>query len=723
MKITDLSRRNFMLAAAALTQSRRLSSGAAPGSPVQFGNELLTGTLVGTRNCLWSYRLRKSGREFRVGPPVFNLDGHRLAPTLTRIEQAGEPLRLNNGSTEYFYRGTFAAHPDLTLAMQFRLADDSPIIRFRYALESQGRHTLTKPQSVDDLVYLTISLSSLPQLREIRLSNFVELWHSYSAEEVSLTARDYEKGLEEMGPIMVGSDGLHTVLVAYEHGSQYPDAFLHFGLKSDRTLTLSSVKGNYFAGQVVDRDHPYETVWLEMGAVDTGEDELAAAFRRFVLMDMTQNLASRQPYICYNTWNFQERNKWWNGKPYLDSMNNDRVLSEIEVAHRMGIEVYVLDAGWYARTGDWDVSMERIPDGLKRVKARLDGYGMKIGLWFAPTSAAVSSKAYLENKDCVMSWHGEERKPSPSWETEESYPMCLVSRYSDVFEDRIIRLAKELGVTYFKWDGLEQYGCDSSHHDHGSAANSADERADSYAFQMVQRMSRMADRLAKECPETVVDFDVTERARAVGLSFLSSGRYFLINNGPYYHSYDVPIDRKNSSWNIFFYKGRARTWICRAPLGLDRWIPSNLLLTHYFPDDPLDSQEVNIASLVLGQNGIWGDLLSTSDVGIQYIGGTMARYKKVRQAIAESDPMVTGTVGGSPEIHEKISSRSRKGMIVNLDLATLAVKKASYVTRHSVKAPHWASDGVKIDIDATSHARLSFDFTKPGAKMLFFGID
>ncbi len=100
---------------------------------------------------------------------------------------------------------------------------------------------------------------------------------------------------------------------------------------------------------------------------------------------MTQNTESRKPYIFYNTWNFQERNKLWNDKPYLESMNEDRMLKEIDVAHRMGVDVFVLDSGWYEKTGDWTVSSERFPNGLKTVKARLDSYGMKLGLWIGPT--------------------------------------------------------------------------------------------------------------------------------------------------------------------------------------------------------------------------------------------------------------------------------------------------------------------------------------------------
>jgi alpha-galactosidase len=672
---------------------------------------------MGSKDCLWSYRAGKSGREYRISPPVFNVDGQRLTAALTGLERGGKPARLNNGTTEYVYHGTFADRPELSLEVLFRVADDNPIIRFRYALESTKQHTLTKPSTGDDLVYLGVSLKGLSQVKEIRLSTFVELSHSYELDEVSVEPGDLEK--VAMGPIFVGSDGLHSVLVAYEHGSQFPDAFLRFEINPDRALTLHAVKSNYLAGQILDHDHRYETVWLETGALDANEAALASAFRAFVLKHQTQNLASRQPYICYNTWNFQERNKWWNGKMFLDSMNQERMLSEIDVAHRMGIDVFVLDTGWYARTGDWGVSMSRFPNGLKDVKAKLDGYGMKLGLWFGPRSAAATSPAYLENKDCVLSWHGEEPRPAPVWETEESYTMCLVSRYSDAVADQMFHAANTLGVTYFKWDNLGQYGCDSPHHWHGSQANSPQERADSYAFQLVQQMSRIADKLAKACPEAIVDYDVTESRRAFGLCFLSAGRYFLVNNGPYHGNYDLPGEWMKSNPNLFFYKGPARAWICRSPLGLDKWIPSSLLLTHYYPDDPVAFQEINMASLILGQNGIWGDLLSTSDAGVQYIGSMLARYKQVSAAITESDPVMTGLVSGSPEIHEKISARSGKGVVA---IFATNAGSYSYVTRNKVVPKYWASEGVNVTIDSAAHAHLTIDFAKPGAKLLFFGV-
>jgi len=39
------------------------------------------------------------------------------------------------------------------------------------------------------------------------------------------------------------------------------------------------------------------------------------------------------------------------------------ILAEIEVAHRMGVEVFVIDTGWCEKTGDWAASTSRFPRG------------------------------------------------------------------------------------------------------------------------------------------------------------------------------------------------------------------------------------------------------------------------------------------------------------------------------------------------------------------------
>jgi alpha-galactosidase len=663
--------------------------------------------------CLWEYAAR------RIAPPTFLVDGKQLDAAVSRFAPVGVPHVLDNGVTEYLFEGPLAKDPHLQLRVQFQVNAGTPVIRFRYMLKGDSSRTLATSGAANSLTYLATSLKGFSEVKEVTLSNFEQLTHSYTLAEQAIDDRYFADGGAFMGPILASTDGRHSFLLAYEHGSEVPDAFLHYQLSPDRGVRLVAVKGNYVSGQRIDADHPYQTLWMEAASTTGDLDQLASTFRRFALKYMTQNTATRKPYIFYNTWNFQERNKWWNGKPYLESMNEERMLKEIDVAHQMGVDVFVLDTGWYEKTGDWTVSRKRFPDGLKAVKQKLDGYGMQLGLWFGPTTAAVSSGVVSEHPEWRRSWNGKVEEPQEIWETEKSYKMCMVSGYADAFADELIRLADEVGVRYFKWDAIAQYGCNDPHHNHGGPNNTAQERSESYGFQLVQSMSYVADKVAAAVPGAIVDFDVTESGRAMGLGFLSSGKYFLINNGPYYQNYDVPIDLARTNSNLFFHQGPARTWIARSPLTFDKWIPSTLFLTHYFPDDPQQWQEVDVASLILGQNGIWGDLLNISDSGIAFLGSTLSRYKQVRDDITESDPLVTGIVSGSPEIYEKILARTGRGAVV-----IFATERGTYqyITSHSVAPSHWVSDGVTLVQDTAGRAKIEATFDKPGAKILFFGV-
>jgi alpha-galactosidase len=664
--------------------------------------------------CLWAYGQQTSTYHF--SPPTFSIDGKQISAVVSHFTPVGTPTHLDNGATEYLVAGKLAQDSHLQLRIQFQVNDTTPVIRFRYILEADQPRTLRGENS---LIYLQTSLKQLPQVEEVTLSNFSQLTHSYTLYEQPIEDRYFQDSGVFMGPILAAGDQHRSFLVAYEHGSQVPDAFLHYQLGPDRSVRLTAVKGNYVAGQRVDAEHPFQTIWMETAATQGGIDQLASTYRQFVLKYMTQNTATRKPYIFYNTWNFQERNKWWNGRPYLESMNEDRILKEIDVAHRIGVDVFVIDTGWYEKTGDWTVSSKRFPNGLRTVKQKLDGYGMKLGLWFGPTTAAASSRVVREHPEWRRSWDGQVGQPQEVWETEKSYKMCMVSGYADTFADELIRLAKEVGVTYFKWDAIAQYGCNDPHHNHGDESNTPQERSDSYGFQLVQYMSRVADKVAAAVPGAIVDFDVTEGGRAMGLAFLSSGKYFLINNGPYYQNYDIPIDLERTNSNLFFYQGPARAWIARSPLTFDKWIPSTLFLTHYFPDDPQQWQEVDVASLILGQNGIWGDLLHVSDSGVAFIGSTLARYKQVRDDITESDPVVSGVVSASPEIHEKISAATGRGAVV-----IFATERGTYqyITSHRVADEHWVSGGVTVTQDSAGRAKIEATFEKPGAKILLFGV-
>ena len=515
----------------------------------------------GERGSLWEFGTANGNSVHEFAPPIFEINGHLVSGNVGHFSPSGLPAQLDNEVTEYDFEGALVQAPEVILEVQFQVNEKTPVIRFRYTLKGDRRDKLTSVSGSERLTYLQTSLKGWPDAKEVSLSTFAQLTHSYTLSENVIRESDFEDGMTLMGPILATSRGDRSFLLAYEHGSPEPDEYVHYQLGAGRSVSLAAVKGNYVSGQPIDAAHEYRTIWMETADVQGDMNSLASAFRTFVLKYLTQNTGSRFPYIFYNTWNFQERNKWWNSKSYLDSMNQDRILKEIDVAHRMGIEVFVLDTGWYEKTGDWNVNTARFPDGLKAVRAKLDGYGMRLGLWVGPLEAAASSEAVREHPEWRISWNGKVEEPHEVWGSERSYWMCIESGYADALADQLIRVAKETGARYFKWDGISQYGCNDPHHYHGNEENTAQERADSYSFQLVQYMSRIADKVTAAVPGTIFDFDITEGGRPVGLGFLSSGKYFLMNNGPYYQSYDLSIDTSKSNSNLFFNQGPARTWI------------------------------------------------------------------------------------------------------------------------------------------------------------------
>ena len=669
---------------------------------------------------LWQLQAARGAAAYRFAPPQLPLAGGTISGALLDVHADDSPSNDASDIVQYSVHGRLAQAHDLTLRITFRIDIATGVVRFRYTLESANSES-SAVFARGPLEYLRLRTHTpAPQLREVQLSQFVGLTHSYTLQENDFSFPVFTGGAGVMGPILAAHDGSRTLLLAYEHGSTVPESYLRFKGHAGGEISLSADRANTYPGERIDAAHPWHSIWFQAGVFTGGFEDLAPVYRRFIASGMTAHRETRRPYVFYNTWNYQERQRWGPAKrDYLLSINLDRALREIEVAHQLGIDVYVLDTGWFQRTGDWNVSPNRFPDGLQQVRRKLEGYGMRLGLWFGPTSAAVSSAVDRQHPEWRVSRDGVVAAPRSIWGTEPSHEMCLVSPYSRAFAEKVIAVARATGATYFKWDAVAQHGCNDPHHDHGTEANTPEERENSFAFQMIGRMSETAGRIADAIPGAIVDFDVTETGRAMGLAFLTEGKYFLINNGPYYFDYDVPFDKEHDNWNLFFYPGQARSWIARSPLSFDKWIPSTLFLTHYLPDDPRDTQELNIASMILGQDGLWGDLVAISPEGRERIAGLLRLFKQVRDDMAASDPIVTGLLGGSPEIHEKLSAATGRGAVV---VFATAPGRYEYVTKHRASTTHRSNAGVQVTHEPDGRGHILVEFKEPGAKIVFFGV-
>ena len=322
-------------------------------------------------------RYRTDGTLYELCGPEFELDGKVVKSE--KVAYVGEK-KIGKYITESTFAGIMGP---CKIELKIRTCDDTPFVRFCYIL-SGGNVKMTKSLGKDNLVYARWKCGAFAGT-EVRLSEYNHQLYSFCMSEVPA----FRDGDEIMGPILVkhGKDG--CALLAYEHGSGYPDKFIEFAKERD-CVALKAVKGNYYDGRPIggNENAVYKTVWLQFGATRGTEDDIAENYRDFQLKRILPDHPSRKPLIYYNTWNDQERTQLKTGT-YHKCMTLEHIFADIETAHKMGIDVYVIDTGWFTKCGDWEVRTDRFPDALDSVSEKLQSYGMKLGLWINPTAVAL----------------------------------------------------------------------------------------------------------------------------------------------------------------------------------------------------------------------------------------------------------------------------------------------------------------------------------------------
>ena len=92
------------------------------------------------------------------------------------------------------------------------------------------------------------------------------------------------------------------------------------------------------------------------------------------------------------------------------------IFSEIDACADAGAEVFLIDASWYtpphgswhATVGDWQVSLERFPGGLKPFRDYVHGKGMKFGLWMDGERVGPESRIATEHPEWLARPYGDE---------------------------------------------------------------------------------------------------------------------------------------------------------------------------------------------------------------------------------------------------------------------------------------------------------------------------
>ena len=178
---------------------------------------------------------------------------------------------------------------------------------------------------------------------------------------------------------------------------------------------------------------------------DEGMDKLSRRFHKVI-----------REHVCRGKYKMTERpvliNNW--EATYFD-FDEEKIFNIAKQASELGVDMMVLDDGWFGKRdsdstglGDWFVNEDKIKGGLEKLVKRINGLGMKFGIWFEPEMISEESNLYKEHPDWAIQIPG--RKPMRG-----RYQLVLDMTRQDVRDYLYRQISNVLdcaNVEYIKWD-------------------------------------------------------------------------------------------------------------------------------------------------------------------------------------------------------------------------------------------------------------------------------
>ena len=432
---------------------------------------------------LWSLSKRFVSASFSPCDPEYTDFSTDVAPMEYPTNGRGDfrvsalDVLNSDGNTvtdmRYVSHRIFSGKPDIPGLPHLYVSDDSQCD----TLEITMRDSYTGLEAV--LVYCVFSDCDVIS-KHVRLTNTsdsaLKLERALSS-CIDLPSMDYnlitlwgrhakERQLEKR-PLAHGLQGIHSKRGSSSH-SHNPFAAL---VSKDATETNGDVygfnliySGNFtFTAEV---DHNASTR-IVMGIESTDFGWVLEPGESFTTPEAVHVFSSeglggmsRTFHRCYGEhlirgrWKKEKRplliNSW--EAAYFD-FDTDKLISFAERAKELGIEMLVMDDGWFGKRnddtnslGDWFVNEKKLD--LGRLIDSVHAMGLKFGIWYEPEMISPDSELYRAHPDwCV---HVPGRKPSIA---RQQYVLD-VSR-ADVRENVFGQIKNVLGrypIDYVKWD-------------------------------------------------------------------------------------------------------------------------------------------------------------------------------------------------------------------------------------------------------------------------------
>lgn len=284
-------------------------------------------------------------------------------------------------------------------------------------------------------------------------------FHGRHTMERTMERRDLMNGIQTISSARGISSHQHNPFVILcdraateDFGECYGMMLVYSGnhrtdIELDQSGSVRAVMGIHDEGfrWTLNPGQTFETPEVLMTFTDKGLTKLSQTYHRFI-----------QHHICHSCYALERRpvllNSW--EAAYMD-ISEEKLLSIAKGAKELGVELFVIDDGWFGERdddfrslGDWFPNKRKLPDGLTPLLCKIHDMGLKVGLWVEPEMISENSDLYRAHPDWALTVPG--RKPTMS----RSQLVLDMSR-SDVVDwlyEILSGLLRENPIDYIKWD-------------------------------------------------------------------------------------------------------------------------------------------------------------------------------------------------------------------------------------------------------------------------------
>ncbi|MCI8743071.1 MAG: alpha-galactosidase [Lachnospiraceae bacterium] len=335
----------------------------------------------------------------------------------------------------------------VVLKLLYTIFEKGGILARSARLENRGR----------EAVHLTAAMSLCLDLPDCDYE-----WLQFSgawARERHLKVRRLEQGIQAVESLRGNSSHQHNPFIVLKRpcADEFQGEVMGFSLVYSGNFLAQAEVDTHDTTRVLLGISPMGFDWkLEPGesfqtpeAVtvysDKGLNGMSQTFHRLYRKRLARGCWRDRPRpILINNWE----------ATYFD-FTEDRLVEIAAKAKESGVELFVLDDGWFGKRssdhaglGDWVANPRRLAGGITGLARRIEDMGMKFGLWFEPEMINKDSDLYRAHPDWIL------ETPGRSASHGRNQYVLDFSRKEvvDCIYGMMAKILEEAKVSYIKWD-------------------------------------------------------------------------------------------------------------------------------------------------------------------------------------------------------------------------------------------------------------------------------